>query len=188
MNLVLHEKLTGLDRERVLAAVEPVLRAHGVEAVELVWRTDRSGWLLELTIERPGTRIPGEGVTIDLCTDVSRDLSSALDVADTIPHAYRLEVGSPGLDRALYVASDYARFAGQLAKLKLREPLDGQRVVRGTLHGLDDSGCVQLETEKGVLSIELETIESGRLVFDWNAGKGKPKGKKPAKKASGRGR
>ena len=70
MTLVAHERLPGLDRERVLAAVEPVLRAHGVEGVELVWRTDRSGWLLQLTIERPEARIPGEGVTIDLCTDV----------------------------------------------------------------------------------------------------------------------
>lgn len=188
MNLVAHEKLTGLDRERVLAAVEPVLLAHGVEAVELVWRTDRSGWLLELTIERPESRVPGQGITIDVCTDVSRDLSSALDVADAIPHAYRLEVGSPGLDRALYGRNDYQRFAGQLAKLKLKAPLDGQKVVRGTLQGLDEEGRVVLESDRGLTSIELDTIDSGRLEFDWDAGKGKPKGQKPARRAKGRGR
>jgi ribosome maturation factor RimP len=191
MNLVAHEKLTGLDRDRVIAAVEPVLRAHGVEAVELVWKTDRGGWLLELTIERPDSRLPGAGVTIDLCSDISRDLSAALDVADVIPHAYRLEVGSPGLDRALYGRRDYERFAGQLAKLKLKEPQpDGQRVVEGTLHGLDDGGRVELETSKGLLTFELENIESARLVFDWNTGsKGKPKGGKSAhRRASSRGR
>ncbi|MBK7581581.1 MAG: ribosome maturation factor RimP [Myxococcales bacterium] len=190
MSTIAHDRLPGLDRERMLAAVEPVLRAHGVEGVELIWRTDRSGWLLELTIERPGTRVPGEGVTLALCTDVSRDLSAALDVAEVLTHAYRLEVGSPGLDRALYSGDDYARFAGQTAKLKLREALDGQKVVHGTLHGLNDSGQVELETDKGLCSLELENIESGRLTFSWggNARKGKSKGKGPARRASGHGR
>lgn len=190
MTLVAHERLPGLDRERVLAAVEPVLRAHGVEGVELVWRTDQGGWLLELTIERPDSRVPGEGITIDVCTDVSRDLSAALDVAEVMSHAYRLEVGSPGLDRALYSPGDYARFAGQTAKLKLREALAGQRVIHGTLHGLDESGKVQLETERGLVSLAFEQIESGRLTFTWggNPRKGKPKGKGPARRASGHGR
>lgn len=190
MSPVAHERLPGLDRERVLAAVEPVLRAHGVEGVELIWRTDRGGWLLELTIERPDSRVPGEGVTIDLCTDISRDLSTALDVAEVMSHGYRLEVGSPGLDRALYSTKDYARFAGQAARLKLKEAIGGQRVVRGTLHGLDDAGRVQLETDQGLLALAPEQIDSGRLEFSWggNPPKGKPKGKGPAKRAAGHGR
>jgi ribosome maturation factor RimP len=189
MNAIAHEKLAGLDRDRVLAVVGPVLAAHGVEGVELCWRTDQGGWVLELTIERPGSRVPGEGVTVDLCSDVSRDLSAALDVADAIPHRYRLEVGSPGLDRKLYSPSDYERFAGQLAKLKLSEPLDAQAVLTGTLQGRDDAGDVLVDTDKGVLSVPLGKIKSAQLVFDWDAHKGKPKGGKPAnRRASGRGR
>ena len=98
---VAHEHLHGLDRDRVIAVVEPVLRAHNVEGVELVWRTDRAGWVLELTVERPGSTLPGAGVTIDLCSEISRDLSAALDVADVIDARYSLQVGSPGLERAL---------------------------------------------------------------------------------------
>ena len=60
---VSHEKIPGLDRERLHAAIEPVLTAHGVECVELVWRTDRGGWLLEISIEKADTRVPGVGVT-----------------------------------------------------------------------------------------------------------------------------
>ncbi|MCA9595636.1 MAG: ribosome maturation factor RimP [Myxococcales bacterium] len=183
---VAHERLTGLDRDRVLAVVEPVLRAHGVEGVELVWRTDRGGWLLELTIERPDSRIPGAGITIDLCSEISRDLSAALDLADVIPQRYTLEVGSPGLERALYGARDYERFAGQLAKIKLAQPLaDGQRVIRGNLHGLDDAGRVVVETDHGVQSFELDAIDSARLVFDWKSQSSqndRPKGKKNARR------
>jgi ribosome maturation factor RimP len=182
---VAHEKLAGLDRQRVLDAVLPVLSAHAVDAVELVWRTDRSGWLLEVTLERPESRVPGEGVTLELCTEISRDLSAALDVADAIPHRYRLEVGSPGLERALYNARDYARFAGQFARLKLKAPLEGQHVLRGTLHGLDEGGNVLLESEQGaIVPLPLDGIESARLVFQMG-GAGAPGGKGPSGRASG---
>lgn len=175
---VAHEKLAGLDRERVLAAVEPVLSAHGVDAVELVWRTDRSGWILELTVERPGSRVPGQGITLDLCSDISRDLSLALDVKDVIPHRYRLEVGSPGVERALYGANDFARFSGKLARIKLREPHSGQSVLYGTLQGLDPDGNVILELSTAELvTLAFSAIESSRLVFQIagaSSARGKP--------------
>ncbi len=165
---IAHEKLPGLDRARVCEAVEPVLAAHRVECVELVWRTDRNGWVLEVTIERPDARVPGEGVTIDLCSEVSRDLSAALDVADCIPHHYTLEVGSPGVERALYNRRDYERFAGQGARVKLKAPIDGNYVITGTLHGLDESGRVLIETERSeLMNIELDQIDSARLIFEW---------------------
>jgi ribosome maturation factor RimP len=184
-----HQKLHGIDADRLIAVLAPVLRAHGVEGVELIWKTDQGGWLLELTIERPETRIPGAGITIELCSEISRDLSAALDVADVIPQSYRLQVGSPGVERALYGRADYARFAGQLAKLKLREPVDGQRVLRGTLHGLDDAGRVLIETERGELAIEFDLIDNARLVFDWGTTRAPvAKGKNPSRRANSRGR
>jgi ribosome maturation factor RimP len=189
MNLA-HTKLHGLDSDRLLAAIEPVLRAHNVDAVELVWRTDRGKRVLELTVERSGTRIPGEGITIELCCEISRDLSTVLDVADVIPVSYSLQVGSPGLERALYTAQDYARFAGQGVRLKLREPLDGQRVLRGTLHGLDEDGRVLVETDRGEVSLDFAAIDSARLVFDWKgSGRSRADGsRRSSRRAAGRGR
>jgi ribosome maturation factor RimP len=176
---VSYEKIPGIDREKLHAALGPVLAAHSVECVECIWRTDRNGWLLEISVERiesaspAGSSLPNYGVTIDLCANISRDLSAALDVADCIPHSYTLEVGSPGVERALYVRRDYERFAGQGARLKLSTPRAGQSVIFGTVHGLDASGAVQLETEQGELvSIEFETIESARILFEWKKGTG----------------
>ena len=172
---VSYEKIPGIDRERLHAAVGPVLAAHSVECVECIWRTDRGGWLLEISIERADSSVPGYGVTVDLCADISRDLSAALDVADCIPHRYTLEVGSPGVERGLYVRRDYERFAGQAARLKLSAPRAGQSVIFGTLHGLDvgNQGAVLIETEQGELaSIQFETIQSARLLFQWKKGTG----------------
>lgn len=169
---ITHHKLHGLNAAPILAAVETVLLAHGVEGVELLWRTEQGDWVLELTVERPESRVPGEGISIDLCTDISRALSAALDEPDLIPQAYRLEVGSPGLDRALYVRSDYERFAGQTVRLKLRQALNGQYVIRGTLQGVDAGDLVQVETEHGLIGSKLEDIDSARLVFDWKTNTG----------------
>lgn len=169
-----YESLKGLNRDRVLAVVEPVLRAHGVDAVELIWRSDSRGWVLYLTVERPGSPDPSAGVTLDLCADISRDLSAALDVSDAIATTarYRLEVGSPGVERALYDVRDYARFAGRQAKVKVRQPIDGQRVLHGSLKGLDGDGRVLLEGEGREYHLDPEQIESGRLSFDWQAARG----------------
>ncbi len=69
---VSHEKIPGIDREKLHAALGPVFAAHSVECVECIWRTDRGGWMLEISIERiessspAGSSVPGYGVTIDL--------------------------------------------------------------------------------------------------------------------------
>jgi ribosome maturation factor RimP len=170
-----HESLKGLDRDRVISAVEPILRAHGMDAVELAWRSGSSGWLLYLTVERPGSPDPSAGVTLDLCAELSRDLSAALDVADCMPGRYRLEVGSPGIDRALYGVGDYARFSGRHAKIKLLQPVDGQRVLRGCLKGVGEDGLVVFESEGKEHRLPPAHIESGRLSFDWQAARRAPR-------------
>ena len=167
-----YENLKGLDRDRVISVVEPVLQAHGVDVVELIWRSDQRGWVLYVTIERPGSKDPSLGITLDLCADISRDLSVALDVTDVISAHYRLEVGSPGVERSLYELHDYERFAGKQVKVKVRQPIDGQRVLRGELKGLDTEGHVVLDVEGQEHHLEPAQIESGRLWFDWQAARG----------------
>jgi ribosome maturation factor RimP len=175
---IAYTKLPGLDDEKVRALVEPVLAAHHVDGVELIWRGDRDGKVLLLTIEIPGTQRTGEGITIDLCTDISRELSLLLDESDVVPDNYSLEVGSPGVERALYTRHDYVRFNGQDVKLKLTDALEedgfaGQHSVRGTLVGIDDAERVLLQTDHGTLPIPLGSISSAKLVFSWNQPKRK---------------
>jgi ribosome maturation factor RimP len=184
---IAHEKLPGLDRERVLAAVLPILAAHRVDGVELLFKTDRGGWVLELNIERPGERVPGAGITVDLCSEISREISAALDVADCIPQRYRLEVGSPGVERALYSAADYERFAGQPARIKLRAPRNSDYVVTGVLHGLSPEQRIIIQSERGeLIELSLDEIDNGRLVFDWKSGGSRAGGAKAAHRPSGR--
>lgn len=173
---IAHTQLPGLDAPKVLAIVEPVLASHHVDGVELIFRGDKDGKVLLLSIEKPGTQRTGDGITIDLCTEISRALSAAFDETEVIGGRYRLEVGSPGVDRKLYLADDYRRFAGQEVKITLSVPLDiegfsGQKTIRGNLFGLDEKGRVVVETDHGEIALTFEQILSTRLVFTW----GKPK-------------
>jgi ribosome maturation factor RimP len=105
--------------------------------------------VLRIQIDRPGsTASADDSVSVDDCAHVSRDLSAILDVEDVVPTAYTLEVSSPGLDRPLRRPDDYRRFAGRLAKIVMREPVDGQGFFRGRLAGLDD-GAVVIDADDG---------------------------------------
>ncbi len=176
-----YEKLKGLDRDRLLAVIEPVLVAHDVDGVELIWRTDNRGWVLYLTIERPGTTDLGAGITLDDCTELSRDLSTALDVSEVISAAYRLEVGSPGVERQLYSLSDYERFQGQTARVKCLELVQGQKTLRGQLGGVDGQR-VLMHTDQGDVALDFQQIESGQLVLDMSASQAKPGQRKSGQK------
>lgn len=149
--------------------VEPVVARHGLSLVDLEWTTDPVGRVLRITMERLGAAGgPAElsGVTLDDCADVSRAASAALDEADVIPCAYHLEVSSPGIERKLRGAADFARFVGKLAKVKLSRPApDGQRVLRGRLEAAAE-GAVAVRVDGKRIEVGLDGIEGAHLVFD----------------------
>jgi ribosome maturation factor RimP len=161
------EKLPGLPRDRIVEAIAPVLRSHGLAGVELVWRTDGQGRVLQVTIESSEGSEPGGGVTLDVCSKVSRDLSTALDVLELIDGKYRLEVGSPGLERRLYTLADYRRFSGRLAKLKLASAVGGQYVLLGKLNGVDAQDRVLIVVDEVEHAVKLDDVRSGQLAIDW---------------------
>ena len=77
------------------------------------------------------------GITVDDCEKVSRQVSALLDVEDPIAGEYTLEVSSPGLDRPLFTASQFAAFTGEVVNVKLRSPLNGRRKFKGSITAID---------------------------------------------------
>src|SRR5438874_13819060 len=84
---------------------EPYVRDAGFDLIEVQAGREPTGWVVRLFIDAPAVADAGPvtagTVGLDDCERVSRDVSAALDVADIVPHAYQLEVSSPGLDRPL---------------------------------------------------------------------------------------
>ena len=104
-----------------------------------------------------------EGIDLDDCEAVSRQVSSVLDVEDPIPGHYTLEVSSPGLDRKLTKPDHFQRFMGEEVKVKLRFPLDGRRNFRGVLTSADTK-AIAVEVDGVLHELPTATIESARLV------------------------
>jgi ribosome maturation factor RimP len=177
-------KETHLDQARLEAVIDPVVRAHGGEVVAVEWKQEPGGWVLRVFVEKAGSaeahaKTADAGVSLELCAGVARDLSPALDVDDLIPHRYSLEVSSPGVERPLRDARDYARFAGEKAKLRLREAVEGQKVVVGVLEALDARpGSVGVRDGSRLFVVPLDQVQSGRLVFEFGPAP-RPKAARP---------
>jgi ribosome maturation factor RimP len=148
--------VTGLLRERLIALIEPVLARLGYELVELDYSSGRAHAVLRLYIDREA------GVTLDDCTQVSRELSAVLDVEDPIPSAYTLEVSSPGFDRVLRTQAHFGRFVGSRVFVELKEPRAGRRRYTGTLLTVDESG-IALEVDREHVAVAFTEIGKARL-------------------------
>lgn len=143
--------------------VAPVLDSLGFRLVR-VKISGRDGQTVQIMAERPDG-----SMTIDDCETVSRELSPLLDANDVMSDAYRLEVSSPGIDRPLVRASDFENWAGHVAKIELREMVDGRRRFQGKLEGFED-GEVRIELDlpevgPTTIGFPLGLVSEARLVM-----------------------
>ena len=122
--------------DRLQEIVSPILWTLGLELVDVVCVGQGSRSVVRVLISKPG------GVTIADCEQAHKALGPALDVADPFPHAYTLEVSSPGLDRPFKRLQDYQRAIGKEVSLKLRQPLEGQWKITGRLLNVDEQAVV----------------------------------------------
>lgn len=134
--------------------VQPVVSGMGYELVDV--QASNGGRLLRLFIDKPG------GVGLEDCAAVSRQLSRVFEV-EGIEYE-RLEVSSPGLDRPLRKAGDFARFAGRKAEVRMRTAdATGRRRFVGMLRGTSGSR-VEMELEGKTVALELADVERARLI------------------------
>lgn len=138
---------------RVQEIAAPILHSHGLELVEAVCVGQGARTVVRVFIDKPG------GISLTDCEQAHRSLSPALDVIDPFPHAYTLEISSPGLDRPLRNVQDYRRLIGQTITLKLRQQIQSQWRLEGTVAEVDDHAVTLSIPQK-------KTAESIRIEFD----------------------
>ncbi|MEW6354478.1 MAG: ribosome maturation factor RimP [Pseudomonadota bacterium] len=144
----------------VRQVIEPVVTALGYELVGVEYASQGRAPVLRIYIDS------ADGISLDDCQRVSHQVSGVLDVENPIQGRYDLEVSSPGLDRPLFNAQDFARFAGQRAKIQLHAPLNGRRNFTGVLHGVRDD-CVVIEDSGAEFALPLSGIDKARLAPEW---------------------
>lgn len=146
--------MTGAELARLL---EPTVEGLGYELADLELRIGGKNGVVRIFIDRP------EGVGLDDCEVVSRQVSALLDVEDPVPGHYVLEVSSPGLDRKLTKPAHFQRFVGEEVRVQMRFPVEGRRRFRGKLLSAGEK-TIGVEVDGITHSLPMATIDSARLV------------------------
>lgn len=152
--------------ERIAEMARPIAARRGLDVVDVEVLGQGPRTVVRVVVEGGGR------MGVDDLARVSHALSSQLDTHDLIPHAYRLELASPGLDRPLRGEADFVRFAGRSVEVWIDPPLGGRRHFRGRLLGVRGLGGREVELALGggpgaeTVRLPREQVTAARLIVD----------------------
>ena len=147
--------------------IEPVVTSMEFEFVGIEYLTQGNGSLLRIYIDHP------DGIEVDHCADVSRQISMLLDVEDPIQNEYTLEVSSPGMERPLFTKEHYLQFIGREVKLTLFRPLvtSNRKKFKGIIEQVEDTDSddpiIIIEMDKELYELALSNIKKANLVVEF---------------------
>jgi len=144
-------------RDTLAARLEPLVEGLGYELWELEYSAGRGNGFLRLYIDAEA------GITLDDCERVSRAVSEVLDAEDPIPGHYTLEVSSPGLERPLRSAQQFARFVGETVLVETVQALEGRRRFKGALTAVAAT-TVEVDVDGRRWTLPLDGIRKAHLV------------------------
>jgi ribosome maturation factor RimP len=149
-----------VQQQKLEVLLAPVIAGMGFEYVGCDYVPQRSRSVLRIYVDKE------QGITLDECAKISRQVGAVLDVEGTISEPHYLEVSSPGLERPLFTLEQCRRFVGKQLLLRFHTLFQGKRKLIGILIAVGDKG-VTVKTEEGEdLDIPLTSISKANLVFE----------------------
>ena len=147
--------------DKVRQVAESVVKDKGLELVHVETVGTQRKPTVRIFIDKPG------GVTIEDCSNVSREVGAVLDAEDLIPSAYLLEVSSPGIERQLYSLQDFVKFSGQMAKVKTQTDVNGQKNFRGRILTVEGEEIVFEDRTSGTVRFPYSAVAKANLEVDF---------------------
>jgi len=151
-------------REKIRQLIEPVIESEGMETIDVECLKMKFRWLVRIYLDKEG------GVTIDDCSEISKQVGDILDVYDVLPGSYTLEVSSPGLDRPLTRDKDFIKYRGSTVRIKTGEKLDGVKNFHGKLNDyLEEDGAKTLivDVSGKIYRIPRDMVVKAHLVYEF---------------------
>ena len=142
---------------QVVSVVEPVVTGLGYELVGAEFGQAENGQTLRVYIDKP------EGIVMEDCAAVSRQLNAVLDVEDTIKSAYLLEVSSPGVDRPLFTEAHFSAQVGEQVRVRMADAVDGRRNFKGQLVAVENAHAV-VEVDGIDYQLPVTDVEQAHLI------------------------
>ena len=146
--------------QKAEALLSPIVESNGFELVDVEYVKEAGNWYLRGYIDKPG------GITVNDCETVSRAFSDRLDEDDFIEDSYIMEISSPGLDRPLKKAKDFARSIGKLVEIRTYRPIEKQKEFCGELTAYDNNS-VTIDEEGTPRTFDKKDIALVRLAIDF---------------------
>jgi len=143
--------------QRLTELLAPTVEATGFELLGIEFMSAGRHSTLRLYIDHP------DGITVDNCAQVSREVSAILDVEDPIQNEYNLEVSSPGLDRPLFTPAHFAKVVGQKIEVKIAIPQEGRRRFKGQLQAIEDDMLV-IEVDGKQYRLLMDNVDKANVV------------------------
>lgn len=141
----------------IVEIVSPVVTGLGYEFIGAEFGQAENGQTLRVYIDK------SEGIVLDDCAVVSRQLNAVLDVEDTIKSAYQLEVSSPGIDRPLFTEEQFRDQLKEVIRVKMADGVDGRRNFKGELVAVN-TGVVTVEVDGLDYDLPLDDIDQAYVV------------------------
>ena len=146
--------------EIVESFAKPVVEEQGCTLWDVEYIREGGEWFLRLYIDKVG------GVDINDCEAVSRAVDPILDEKDPIPESYHFEVCSAGLERTLKRSGDFEQFMGSAVLVKLYQPKNGSKELKGTLTGYEN-GNVTIDQAGTSVTLEKKEVALVRLYVEF---------------------
>ena len=151
--------MAGTIEEKIDALVRPLIESSDLTLWGVKYRGGRDNGLLQIFIDSK------EGVTADICSDISNLISPALDAEDIIASSYILEVSSPGFDRILFTLDQAKNYIGKKIKVEMRIPQQGRRKFEGELEEVGADNSLKINDKlAGQIEIAFSNVSLARLV------------------------
>lgn len=146
--------------ERIAGIIGPALEPLGVSLWGVEFASAGSRMVVRVYIDAE------DGVSIDRCARVSRALGAVFDAEDVLPGAYVLEVSSPGLERRFFSAAQMTAYVGCKVDVRLYEPQDGRRHLRGLLAEAGDD-AIAVDEAGVVTRVVFDRVKTAHLVHEF---------------------
>jgi len=150
-----------VNAQQLTSLITPLVETLGLECLGVEFGQHSSNSLLRIYID-----VADRAVTVEDCEIVSREVSAMLDVNDPISGHYTLEVSSPGLDRPLFTAPQFARFVGEPAKITVSLPINGRKRFQGRILRVEGQ-TITIDQDGAEVQIGHDNIDKARLVPDF---------------------
>ena len=139
--------------------LKPVVEALGFDLWGLEYISQGKNSVLRVYIDKE------EGISVDDCALVSRQISGVMDVEDPITSEYNLEVSSPGLDCPIFTIEQFKQFIGGLVEVKLRYAYEGRRKFKGQLVGVENEEDIVVHVDSHEYLLPIDAIDKANLIF-----------------------